>query len=518
MEGALVVWPYRSAGSEMVLYPQPVAAAAAAGDSFARFCRFASGQMGAGGGCAMDDSSELWDLLRESEWELAMQLLARDPQLASRAVRISSRETDVMFPLHYALEWGAPVGSVRLLLAAHPAAASSCKGEHAPVNRAVDTTLSLFVRRLLSRSVSEGEIETFLAEEDAADSVDPPSAGRSAGQATVKFESLSDAQREFLTELFQETIGILSALFEHFSNQEEVVVALHCANHIQAAATVVLARALHGPAVRVRNLHLGAKSLPDKFFAGMAGVAAMAKALTTNHSLEALDLSCCAPLHSDRDTFSTADIETIVRQFAKVACFNNTLCTLQLPFALEVKQESGSRRSGSGRQSPPASISPEAALLRRCLQRNEDLAASVSAQQRLCLAMALHPRLGVHSGNTSSTNSSTAAIDDRGGVSSNRLGLGAMFRLPADLLQLIGNEVLMIGLMEEGARKRVVQRYCCEPRCRQLLLDVVGCSKSPAQETPGATDSPSRRSPRREESLSGAPSPKRAKALTRSRP
>jgi hypothetical protein len=45
-------------------------------------------------------------------------------------------QADVMYPLHYALEWGAPVSSVRRLLRAYPAAASSCKGEHAPVNRA----------------------------------------------------------------------------------------------------------------------------------------------------------------------------------------------------------------------------------------------------------------------------------------------------------------------------------------------------------------------------------------------
>ena len=63
-------------------------------------------------------------------------------ELAKRPLHITQRE--VIFPLHYALEWGAPVDSVRLLLRANPGAAGRCKGEHLPVNRAIDTALNLF--------------------------------------------------------------------------------------------------------------------------------------------------------------------------------------------------------------------------------------------------------------------------------------------------------------------------------------------------------------------------------------
>jgi hypothetical protein len=61
-----------------------------------------------------------------------------------------------------------------------------------------------------------------------------------------------------------------------------VVVALHCANYIQAAATVALARALRAPRARVRTLHLGAKSLRDKFHAGARGLLALGTSLKEN--------------------------------------------------------------------------------------------------------------------------------------------------------------------------------------------------------------------------------------------
>ena len=49
-----------------------------------------------------------------------------------------------------------------------------------------------------------------------------------------------------------------------------------------------------------------------------------------------------------------------------------------------------------------------------------------------------------------------------------------MFRISQDLLETIGNELLLIGLVREGAERQVAQRYAAEPRCRQLLLEVVG--------------------------------------------
>lgn len=355
-----------------------------------------------------------------------------------------------MFPLHYALEWGAPLECVARLLAAHPAAAMCCKGEHAPVNRAIDTALSLFIRRFLSQSISEVELDVFLAEDDGQGS------GRShdcvAEYTTTSPQPPSEAKHTFLTALFRETIGILSTLFGHCGSS--IVIVLHCANHIQAAATVVLARALRDPAVRVQNLHLGAKSLPrgDKFFCGVYGMIALASSLRTNQSLETMDLSCCALLKTGDVAFSQIDIQQIIQKFAAALReFNNSLHMLRLPFALEVKQESASWRTDGGRRSPVA-ISPAASLLRRCLQRNECLRSRVSARQRLCLAMALHPRLGVHSGNGSDSAAANGGDD------------GAIFRLlHIDLLDTIGNELLLIGIMEQGADRQVVRRYAAEP-------------------------------------------------------
>ena len=226
------------------------------------FCRFAGGARGGGavsGSCDIGEpSSELWDLLRESEWALAMELLAQDPALASRPLHITQRE--LMFPLHYALEWGAPVDSVRTLLAVNPGAARRCKGEHAPVNRAVDTALNLFTRRLLSRSVSEAQLDAFLAEVEGPEQEedndaqqtscckalqDAPRPSADATAAAAELDSadgnqqrqspqeteqetdteteeplLLEAQREFLRELFAETVAILATLFEHMDGEE----------------------------------------------------------------------------------------------------------------------------------------------------------------------------------------------------------------------------------------------------------------------------------------------------------
>ena len=88
---------------------------------------------------------------------------------------------------------------------------------------------------------------------------DDADAAAAAPEVAASDAVLPSAQRAILTELFAETESILQALLEHM-DEEEVVVALHCANFIQQAATIVLARALRGPAVNVRTLHLGAKT------------------------------------------------------------------------------------------------------------------------------------------------------------------------------------------------------------------------------------------------------------------
>ena len=101
----------------------------------------------------------LWDLLRSSDWGEAMKLLASEPSLASRALHIS--QTDLLYPLHYALEWGAPLPTVAALLHANPGAARSAKSEFLPVNRAIDTALNLFTRRLLTTGTTEGQVGHF---------------------------------------------------------------------------------------------------------------------------------------------------------------------------------------------------------------------------------------------------------------------------------------------------------------------------------------------------------------------
>ena len=391
-----------------------------------------------------------------------------------------------MFPLHYALEWGASVDLVTKLLAANPRAAGRCKGEHLPVNRAIDTALNLFTRRLLSNSVSEAHVEAFLAEGATAAAADPAevedakqperTAGSDAAAEAVAapevepattavsdehpeaaaaevHEALPWAQRAFLTELFTETESILQALLEHM-DEEEVVVALHCANFIQQAATIVLARALRGPVVNLRKLHLGAKTLRDRYHAGESGMIELGGAMLKNGSVEELDLSCCAPLEAtERLEFSSVAIARICAEFAASAPTNFYLRSMQLPFALEIKEGNDAAPACWGEQAE--SISPAASTLRACLARNDELRSSVAARQRLCLASGGHQRLG-------------------SGGSSGYCGGSTLFPLPVDLLQIIGNELCKAAMMDDGASRGVLRRYVLEPDSRAMLLESVG--------------------------------------------
>ena len=135
-------------------------------------------------------------------------------------------------------------------------------------------------------------------------------------------------------------------------------------------------------------------------------------------------------------------------------------------------------------------------LLQRCLQRNEELRGTMAALQRLCLVKSLHPRLGLLSGGGSATDvrvlisgtqssSSSAAVRlnsnadsaaearEEGRDSGKQNGeeedlvrrpksgavrskTGAMYRLlPVDLLQVIGNDLLLLSLgLPIGAREK----------------------------------------------------------------
>ena len=370
----------------------------------------------------------LWDLLRSSDWGEAMKLLASEPSLASRALHIS--QTDLLYPLHYALEWGAPLPTVAALLHANPGAARSAKSEFLPVNRAIDTALNLFTRRLLTTGTTESQVGHFIATGGAAEPTEQPQPANA------------------LAELFQETEAVLAALLTNIV--DEVVVLLHSANWIQQTCTVVLARALRHPSVRVRRLRLGERSLRDKYRAGLLGMVAVARTLEANCSLEELDLSCCAA-NAEPAQFSQEDEAAICAAFAAAAIGNSWLHTLKMPFALQAPATAAA--------APPA----QAALLLRCLSRNEELRSKIAASQRLCLASGLHPRLGVGS---------------------------SIFPLSADLLEKVGNELCNLGAMSEGAERPVLRRYLQEPGVADALRADVGAgSSSSASSSSGSSTS-----------------------------
>ena len=160
-------------------------------------------------------------------------------------------------------------------------------------------------------------------------------------------------------------------------------------------------------------------------------------------------------------------------------------------------------------------------LLQRCLQRNEELRGTMAALQRLCLAKSLHPRLGAHSGGgsatdvrvlnsgTQSSSSSSAAVrlnsnadsaaqareEGRDSGKQNgeeedlvrpkagafRPNTGTMYRLlPVDLLQVIGNDLLLLSLgLPIGTGFLFFFVFCCGNTCVCVCCIALVCLVCP---------------------------------------